>query len=109
MSSQAFREDTADVMWGNVHPEDLEATGRAWSDALHEGQVFEIELRLRKKDGSYRWFLARGTPLRDQDGHVVKMFGTCTDVHELRETQQALERQWVALENIHDALIITDP
>jgi PAS domain S-box-containing protein len=67
--------------WARVlHPDDYERTMRVWSGCMASGEPFEIEYRLRNKDGGYRWFHARGVPLRDESGRVVRWFGTCTDI-----------------------------
>jgi PAS domain S-box-containing protein len=67
-----------------VHPDDaLEATAR-WNEALRTGQPYEMEYRLRGADGKFRWFVARGMPLRDDEGRVVRWFGTCTDIDQQR-------------------------
>jgi C4-dicarboxylate-specific signal transduction histidine kinase len=52
-----------------------------------------VEYRLRGSDGSNRWFLVRGNPVRDQAGKIVRRIGTCTDIEEQRHHQQILERQ----------------
>lgn len=73
-----------------IHPDDRERCLRIWRDALAAGRAFEFEARLRRHDGAERWFLARGVPMRDEAGRVVRWFGTCTDVDDLRRTSQAL-------------------
>ncbi|BAY11914.1 hybrid sensor histidine kinase/response regulator [Calothrix sp. NIES-2098] len=72
-----------------LHPDDIQSTYEAWSNAVNSGTLYEIEYRFqRATDGSYRWQLARGLPLKDEQNHVVKWFGTCTDIHEQKEIQQ---------------------
>jgi PAS domain S-box-containing protein len=63
-----------------VHPGDLTACDARWAEAVRTGQTFEVTYRLRCVDGSYRWFLSRAEPVLDDDGRVVRWFGTCTDV-----------------------------
>jgi PAS domain S-box-containing protein len=65
-----------------VHPADLVGTLNAWSEAVRDGTRHEVEQRLRRRDGEYRWFLVRGEPVRDGDGRVVRWVGTCTDIDE---------------------------
>ncbi|MBD0258379.1 MAG: HAMP domain-containing histidine kinase, partial [Cytophagales bacterium] len=48
------------------------------------GKPYEIEYRMRRYDGQYRWFLARALPMRNEEGKIVKWFGTCTDIHDQR-------------------------
>lgn len=66
---------------GVVHPEDVERTWDEWRHALATGEPYEIEYRLRcASDGSYRWFLARATPVHDDNGYIVNWIGTATDI-----------------------------
>jgi len=79
--------------WGwleAVHPDDFERTRAAWRRAV-KGQTptFEVEHRLRRHDDVYRWFLARGVPVRDETGWVTRWYGTSTDIDErVRERQR---------------------
>jgi PAS domain S-box-containing protein len=67
--------------WQAVHhAEDLPEVMRAWPRSIATGEPFEMEFRLRGADGRFRWFLTRATPLRSDDGRVVRWFGTNTDV-----------------------------
>ncbi|WP_026462002.1 PAS domain-containing protein [Adhaeribacter aquaticus] len=80
--------------WGwedALYPEDLPLTLVKWNNSAKTGEPYEIEYRLRKFDGTYRWFLGRGVPMRDQYGTIVKWFGTCTDIHEQKLIQEKLE------------------
>ncbi len=51
---------------------------------------YDVEYRVRRQDGVYRWFKTRGVPIRDGDGNIAKWFGTCTDITDLRQAQEAL-------------------
>jgi PAS domain S-box-containing protein len=75
-----------------MHPDDRERTLDAWTAALEGRAPYDIEYRLRRADGVYRWFKARGVPVRDQQGDILKWFGTCTDVHDQREALEERER-----------------
>ncbi len=75
-----------------VHPDDLAPTLAAWREAVERGLTYQIEHRLRVSDGSYRWHLSRAKPQRDGNGVVVKWFGTATDIHDLKQAEQALLR-----------------
>jgi PAS domain S-box-containing protein len=70
---------------------DLPAVQSAWEESVRTGAPFEMELRLRGRDGSVRWFLTRIAPVRDRDGKVVRWFGTSTDIQALREAREAAE------------------
>ncbi len=75
-----------------VHPEDVPSVEHSWINAVTSGTQHQVEFRLRSKDGQYRWFLARGVPLRSEDGQVERWFGTFTDIHDMKMAQQALIR-----------------
>jgi PAS domain S-box-containing protein len=75
------------------HPEDRARATAHWEQATSTGEPYEIEYRLRRRDGVYRWMLGRATPLHDDAGRIVKWFGTCTDIEELKQTQSELERR----------------
>jgi PAS domain S-box-containing protein len=71
--------------WGKiVHPDDIPGAVAAWTQAIGTGQAYEVEFRLRRADGAYRWFLARAVPARDVHGGIVRWIGTNTDVHDQR-------------------------
>jgi signal transduction histidine kinase len=74
-----------------VHPEDTQATLNAWLKALGCNTPFECKLRMRRADGMYRWHLARGVPMLDETGQVVKWFGTTTDIHDQILYQETLQ------------------
>jgi diguanylate cyclase (GGDEF)-like protein/PAS domain S-box-containing protein len=76
-----------------VHPDDLDVSYIKWQECLQSGAPYEIEYRLRRMDGAYRWFLARATPVRDGNGKIIKWFGTCTDIEEQKHNQQVLENE----------------
>jgi PAS domain S-box-containing protein len=65
-----------------VHRDDVRAIEGAWQIALASGHPFSAEYRLRGKDGTYRWMLARGLPVRDDSGRITRWVGTCTDIDE---------------------------
>jgi two-component system, sensor histidine kinase and response regulator len=73
-----------------LHPDDREPTRRLWTDSVAGRGPYDVEYRVRRRDGAYRWFKTRGTPIRDSGGRVVKWFGTCTDITDLRQTEEAL-------------------
>ena len=72
------------------HPDDKQPAWDAWNHATETGETYRIESRLRAADGSYRWFLMRGLPVRDATGRIVKWFGTCTDIDELKRAEEQL-------------------
>jgi len=76
-----------------VHPDDLDNSSSEWQTALRTGNAYNVEYRLRGKDGSYRWFVGRANPIRDAKGEIIKWFGTCTDIESQKQNQQELEKQ----------------
>ena len=76
---------------GAVHPDDLAETWRLWRAAVKSGRPYEHEYRLRRaSDGSFRWFLARGVPIRSDDGKIVRWIGTATDIDEHHRAGECL-------------------
>jgi PAS domain S-box-containing protein len=81
--------------WGwtvAVHPDDLKVLVDYWQTIMASGQSGEIEARLRRFDGVYRWFLFRATPSVDDNGRVIKWYGTNTDIEERKRAEGALKR-----------------
>jgi two-component system sensor histidine kinase/response regulator len=70
-----------------LHPDDREPTRRFWLESVAGHHAYDIEYRVRHKGGEYRWFKTRGVPIRDSGGNIVKWFGTCTDITELRDSE----------------------
>jgi PAS domain S-box-containing protein len=68
-----------------IHPEDKGQALEAWKDAVGKGNDFEMEVRLRSAQGSYRHFLCRGVPIRNNDKSVREWIGTCTDITDRKE------------------------
>src|SRR5437016_11699522 len=75
-----------------VHPEDLPGIMEKWRTDMAVGEPCEDEMRLRRADGEYRWFLVRTVPLRDEQGNIVKWYGTSTDIEELKQAEDTLRR-----------------
>ena len=75
-----------------VHPDDRGKTDAAWHAAVAGTAAYDIEYRLRRHDGEYRWFAVRGIPLRDHAGGIVKWYGSCADVDDRKRQEETLER-----------------
>lgn len=79
--------------WGKVlHPEDAPRLVTYWQECLSSGTPVDIEARMRRFDGEYRWFLFRANPLRDINGTIVKWYGTNIDIEDRKRTEQELWR-----------------
>ena len=79
--------------WGwsdALHPDDLEHTARVWRNAVAIRNNYEVEYRIRRYDGVYRDFLARGVPVFNDDGNVREWIGTCIDITERKKAEEAL-------------------
>ena len=82
--------------WGwrvTVHPDDLNGLSGAWQLIMASGQSGEGEVRLRRHDGEYRWFLFRANPLRDDAGNIIKWYGTNIDIEDRKRADEALRRE----------------
>ena len=71
-----------------IHPEDLDRIERRMDASFASGEPFEEEMRFRRTDGEYRWFLSRAVPLRDKRGKVVKWYGAATDIQDRKRAEQ---------------------
>ena len=71
-----------------VHPEDLDRTARRMNASFASGEPFEDEMRIRRTDGEYRWFLTRAVPVRDKRGKIVKWYGAATDIQDRKRAEQ---------------------
>ncbi|HEY7511231.1 MAG TPA: ATP-binding protein [Vicinamibacteria bacterium] len=91
--------------WRDVHTEEgLRRVMEAWPQALRTGQPYEIEYLLRRYDGMFRWHLGRALPIRDEQGRIVRWFGTNTDIHALKNFERSLERSESRFRLLSDAL-----
>ncbi len=82
-------ESLADV-WQFFHPEDAARARAAWQRSLETGEVYQVEYRCRRHDGVLRWHLGRAEPVRDEQGRILRWFGTCTDIHDQRVLRDEL-------------------
>jgi formate hydrogenlyase transcriptional activator len=80
-----------------LHPDDWERVTTHSARAISNGSAFELEMRLRKSDGSYRWFLARHNPLHDEEGQITRWYVTGTDIEDRKQAEDRLRQENVAL------------
>ena len=93
--------------WGwsaAFHPDDLPPLMKRWQELLVSGEPGEIEARLRRHDGEYRWFLIRVAPFRDETGAIVRWYGTSTDIHDRKLADEALRASENNLRQILDSI-----
>jgi PAS domain S-box-containing protein len=95
-----------------IHPDDLPRILETFREALNSAKPFEVEGRFRRFDGEFRWFLFRGSPLRDRSGKVAKWYGTNTDLEERKRAEDAFrksEERWRSVfENSAIGVALTD-
>jgi PAS domain S-box-containing protein len=82
-----------------IHPDDLEHTSASWSRSLDTGDPLAVEVRLRRADGEYLWFLANAAPLRDASGEIVRWFGAIHDVELRKQIEGSLGESSAMLED----------
>ena len=87
-----------------VHEQDLPMLLSTWHKAVVSSEPFDSEFRIRRHDGTYRWFKTRASPMRGPDGAVVKWFGTNTDIHERKTLEETLRDRTAALERSNEEL-----
>jgi PAS domain S-box-containing protein len=87
-----------------VHPDDIDNLMDKWNRHLASGEAGEIEARLRRFDGEYRWFLFRALPARDQHGNVIRWYGTNTDIQDRKQIEEKLRREKVELRLLIDTI-----
>lgn len=80
-----------------IHPEDFDGYMDQWKASLASGEPLENELRGRRADGQYRWFLVRGVPLRNEYGTILKWFGTLTDIEDRKQAEERLRNENIVL------------
>ncbi|KAF2831375.1 putative histidine kinase HHK6p [Ophiobolus disseminans] len=82
------------------HPEDMKVTKETWFNCLKTGDEYNTEYRCQRFDGEWRWMLGRALPFYDDDGRIVKWFGTCTDIHDLVMARQEARRTRLQLQQV---------
>jgi PAS domain S-box-containing protein len=86
----------ADPM-GPIHPDDVPRIMEKWRAQMTIGEGYEDEIRLRRADGEYRWFLVRTEPLRDAQGNLIKWYGSSTDIEDRKQAEEKLKHKEVQL------------
>jgi PAS domain S-box-containing protein len=80
--------------WGwtaAIYPDDRDGLIDSWRSSLASGIPFDVEARMRRFDGAYRWFLFRANPLLDESGHIIKWYGTNIDIEDRKRGEEALQ------------------
>jgi PAS domain S-box-containing protein len=87
-----------------IHPDDRDAVAQHWRDTVASGAPVEIELRLRRFDGEYRWFLIRANPVRDDAGRIRQWCGTNTEIEDRRRAEEAVRDSETSFRLIIDSV-----
>jgi formate hydrogenlyase transcriptional activator len=102
--------------WGwqaAILPEDLPSLMEKWRELLRSGEPGDIEARMRRHDGVFRWFLIRFEPFRDETGKIAMWYGVSTDIEDLKQTEEKLREDERELRRITDAIpqtiVVLDP
>jgi PAS domain S-box-containing protein len=78
--------------WAVAHPDDVKATTAEWTTCLTKGESFQAEVRLRRRDGAYRWHMVHRVPLRDQTGDLTKWYAVAFDIEDRKRAEDALRQ-----------------
>jgi len=94
-------EQTEEWGWGAVlHPDDLKPCIERWTRSFTTGENYEIEYRFKRaSDETYRWFLGRASPRRNEEGEIMQWVGTCTDIEDQKRAEEELRRARSSLED----------
>ena len=85
-------EESFGHVWNKpFHPDDRQRVWDAWNDAIGKQTDYSVECRMRRADGVFKWWLIRGLPVLDADGNVLKWFGTCTDIDDIKRKEAELQ------------------
>jgi PAS domain S-box-containing protein len=107
-----------EVAWSrNIHPDDSARANAVWEAAVQGRGTFDMEFRIRRADGAYRWFKARAVPLRNGAGRILKWFGTCTEIEDQKRAAEEMRQLYImaqqraaeldaVIESIPDAVFI---
>ena len=88
-----------------LHPDDRERALSQWDQAVARGDGYEMELRCRRHDGEYRWFIAKALPVKDASGLITDWIGTSLDIHDRKSWEQSLAHLAAIVTSSQDAVI----
>lgn len=99
-------EESIGMIWNDLlHPDDRQRAWDRWQHSLRTGDYYDIEYRFRDgHSGNYRWFLGLAMPMRDEEGNIVRWFGTCTDIEDHKKAEEELMEKNLELERINQDL-----
>jgi PAS domain S-box-containing protein len=86
-----FTGERDDQSGSAFHPDDWKKASALWQRSLKTGEIYEVQHRLCRHDGAYRWMISRALPVRDADGKIIRWFGTAVDIHDIYEASESRE------------------
>jgi PAS domain S-box-containing protein len=86
-----------------LHPDDKRHAADEWTRSVESGANYEAEYRIRSEYGTYRWFRARAVPIQDEQGTIIKWYGTCSDIHDSKLLEQSMRDSAIELEKMVDS------
>ncbi|HKQ78043.1 MAG TPA: PAS domain S-box protein [Blastocatellia bacterium] len=90
-SGVSDQRDITETWMETIHPDDRGQAYQHWLETVTTGKPFDVEYRMRRKDGQYRWHLCRATTIRDQEGRMIRWIGTSTDIHDRKQAEAERE------------------
>ncbi|WP_223649135.1 PAS domain-containing protein [Hymenobacter psoromatis] len=106
-TGKALADEQGEQWLADLHPDDRERVRTQWAQAVVAGTPYQVEYRLRRHDGQYRWILSRAHPRRDADGQISLWVGGATDIHDqkllVQEILEANEQQAVLSEQAYQS------
>ena len=94
---EEWRQRVMGAPGSEAHPDDAERIEAVGEQAITSGSPYELEVRLRAADGSYRWFLVRYNPVRDAQGQIMRWYVACTDIDDRKRAEDRMRNETVAL------------
>ena len=99
------QEETLGTGWTRaLHPDDLFPTLKAWEESLRTGNPIDVEYRVRRFDGVWRWMRARAAPRRGPEGKIIRWYGTLEDIDDQKKSDEALRRSEARLHAIFSSV-----
>src|SRR5205807_1289626 len=89
-----------------MHPEDIPRAVEKWSRHMAAGEPYDDEMRLRRADGQYRWFLVRTAPLFDSQAKILRWYGTSADIEDRKRAEETLRETQAVLAHVARASIV---
>ena len=87
-----------------IYPDDIDASMAAWAHSCSTGAPYDVETRVKMKDGSWRWMHSRAMPRRDGSGTIIKWYGTTEDIHERKASEEDLRQIRADLQRVNETL-----